>query len=42
MKKILALQALPSAQAPEAFDSTSSVGCGGTSVAVDSTCSVGC
>jgi hypothetical protein len=43
MKKILALQALAHTEAPEAMNSTSSVGCGGTTeIAVDSTCSVNC
>jgi hypothetical protein len=42
MKKILALQALPYADAAEAMDSTSSIQCTGGGLEADSTCSIQC
>lgn len=41
MKKILALQKLQTLEPTAAFDSTSSIQCGGD-LAVDSTCSIQC
>ena len=41
MKKILALQALPYADAAEMLDSTSSIQCTGA-IGPDSTCSIQC